>query len=193
MQWALHTVETWSNEVGLSVNPNKTEFVVFTRRRKLPGFSEPHFLGVTLSWSRSVKYLGVILDFWLIWREHVDVKVRKAHHLLWALGGHVVQRGAWDLQVVHWFCISIIGPSITCASLVWCSGCQMACAKKTLSRVQRFAFFGIMGAIHTTPTGAWGTYWSPSSTAGDSRWGVVSGVLSLESGMLVQPSHQART
>jgi len=48
MQWALHTVETWSNEVGLSVNPDKTEFIVFTRR-KLPSFSEPHFLGVTLS------------------------------------------------------------------------------------------------------------------------------------------------
>jgi hypothetical protein len=46
MQWALHS---WSNEVGLSVNPNKTEFLVFTRRRKLPCFSEPHFLGVTLS------------------------------------------------------------------------------------------------------------------------------------------------
>jgi len=31
-----------------------------------------------------VKYLGVILDSWLTWREHVDVKVRKAHNLLWA-------------------------------------------------------------------------------------------------------------
>jgi hypothetical protein len=49
MQWALHTIETWSNKVGLLVNPNKTEFIVFTRRRKLPGFSEPHSLGVTLS------------------------------------------------------------------------------------------------------------------------------------------------
>jgi hypothetical protein len=57
MQWAHHTVETWY-EVGLLVNPDKTEFVVFTRRRKLPGFSEPHFFGVTLSRSRSVKYLS---------------------------------------------------------------------------------------------------------------------------------------
>jgi hypothetical protein len=29
----------------------------------------------------------------------------------------------------------------------------MAGAKKKLSRVKRFAFLGIMGAIHTTPTG----------------------------------------
>jgi hypothetical protein len=35
MQWALHTVETWCGETGLSVNPDKTELVVFTGKRKL--------------------------------------------------------------------------------------------------------------------------------------------------------------
>jgi len=46
MQWALLTVETWCNEVGLSVNPNKTGLVAFTWKRKLPGFPEPQFFGV---------------------------------------------------------------------------------------------------------------------------------------------------
>ena len=54
-QWALHVIEKWCNEVGLSVNPNKTELVVFTMRRKLSGFFEPHFFWVTLSCCRSVK------------------------------------------------------------------------------------------------------------------------------------------
>jgi hypothetical protein len=44
MQWALLTVQTWCNEVELSVNPDKNELVAFTRKRKLPGFFEPHFL-----------------------------------------------------------------------------------------------------------------------------------------------------
>ena len=40
--------------------------------------------GVKLSLLVSVKYLEVILDSPLTWREHMDVKVRKAHNLLWA-------------------------------------------------------------------------------------------------------------
>jgi hypothetical protein len=62
MQWALLTVETWCNEVGLSVNPDKTGLVAFTRKTKLPGFFKPQLFGVKLRLSGSVKYLGVILD-----------------------------------------------------------------------------------------------------------------------------------
>jgi hypothetical protein len=51
MQWALLTVQTWCNEVGLSVNPNKTGLVAFTRKGKLQGFFEPKFFGVKLSLS----------------------------------------------------------------------------------------------------------------------------------------------
>jgi hypothetical protein len=40
-QLALITVETWCNVVSLSVNPDKTGLVAFTRKRKLQGFFEP--------------------------------------------------------------------------------------------------------------------------------------------------------
>ena len=62
MQCALPTVEIWHDEVGLSVNPDKTGLVAFTKKRKLQGFFEPQLFGVKLRLSRSVKYLGVILD-----------------------------------------------------------------------------------------------------------------------------------
>jgi hypothetical protein len=48
MQWAVSTVETWCDEVRLSVNPDKTGLVAFSRKRKLQGFFEPQFFGFKL-------------------------------------------------------------------------------------------------------------------------------------------------
>jgi len=49
MQWALLTLEIWCNEVGLSVNLDKTGLVTFTKKRNLPGFFGTQFFGVNLS------------------------------------------------------------------------------------------------------------------------------------------------
>jgi hypothetical protein len=93
MQRALHTVENWCGRVGLSVNRDKTDLVIFTRKRKLSGFFEPLFFGVTVHCSESVKYLGVIMDSQLTWWEHVNVKVKKAHNC-GPVGGLLVLCGA---------------------------------------------------------------------------------------------------
>jgi hypothetical protein len=62
----------------------------------------------------------------------------------------------WGLgpNVVHWFYVAIVRPTISFASLVWWPGCQTASTKNKLSKVQRLACLGIMGALRTTPTGA---------------------------------------
>ena len=101
-----------------------------------------HLVGVALCHSMSVKYLAVILNSRLTWREHVDVRVKKTHNLLWACGRAC--GAAWDLRpkVVHWLYVSIIWPSITSASLVWWPSCQTATAKKRLSRIQSVACLG---------------------------------------------------
>jgi len=152
IQWALSTVEAWCAELGLSVNPDKTGLVAFTRRRKLTGFFEPRLFRKTLQCSMLVKYLGVILDSRLTWREHVDVRARKAQNLLWAC--RRAYGRAWDLgpRVVHWLYVSVIRPSVTFASLVWWPGCQTASTMKKLSKIQRLASLRITGAVRTTPT-----------------------------------------
>jgi hypothetical protein len=84
VQWALLSVEGWCDEHGLTVNPGKTGLVAFTRKRKLPGFFEPKLFGVTMQCSRSIKYLGVILDERLTWKEHIEAKVERARNMMWA-------------------------------------------------------------------------------------------------------------
>jgi hypothetical protein len=152
MQRAHHTVETWCDEVGPSVNPDKTDPVIFTKKRKLDCFFEPLIFGVTLRRSESVRYLGVTTDFRLTWRQHVNNKVAKAQNSLRACRSFGT---VWGLRprVVYWLYTSIIRPSITFASLIWWTGCQTPSAKKQLSRVQRLACLGITGAMRTAPTG----------------------------------------
>jgi hypothetical protein len=135
------------------VGPDKTGLVVFNRKRKLVGFFEPQFFGVKLSLLESVKYLGVILDSRLTWREHVDVKMRKAHNLLWACRRTCGVRWGLRPKVVDWLYVAIVRPTISFASSVWWPGCQTANAKKKLSKVQRLACLGTTGAIHMTPAG----------------------------------------
>jgi hypothetical protein len=134
-QWALRTVEAWCTGHGLSINPDKTGLVAFTRKRKLPGFFEPRLFGRTLQRSTSVKYLGVILDSRLTWSQHVDAKVRKAQNLLWAY--RRACGGAWGLspRVACWLYVSVIRPTVTFASLVWWPSCQAARVKKKLSSI----------------------------------------------------------
>ena len=121
VQCALHTVEEWCDEVGLSVNLDKTELIEFTRIWKLPRLFKPRFCGGGAYLRRciSVKYLGVLLDSRPTWREHVDVTVRKAENLLWVCRRACCATWVLSSKVVLRLYVSIIQRFITFASLVW--------------------------------------------------------------------------
>jgi len=102
----------------------------------------------------SVKYLGVILDSRLTWKEHMDFKVKKVQNSMWACRRACGVTWGLKPRLVHCLYVAIISPSVTFTSLVWWPGCQTASAKRKLSRVQRLACLGITGAMRTTPTDA---------------------------------------
>jgi len=51
MQRVLHGIEKWCDERQLSVNPSKTELILFTRKLKIEGFQSITFYGKTLALS----------------------------------------------------------------------------------------------------------------------------------------------
>ncbi|CAH2088501.1 unnamed protein product [Euphydryas editha] len=62
MRAALIVVEQWCTDHDLTVNPAKTELVMFTNKRNLGNLKLPKLFGTGLALTREVKYLGVILD-----------------------------------------------------------------------------------------------------------------------------------
>ena len=103
-QWAIHTVEAWCSGQSLSINPDKTGLIAFTRKKKLAGFFEPRIFGRTLQCSTSVKYLGVILDSRLTWSNMRMLRSERPKICCGPVGGPVGPEtlgGSLALRLCH--------------------------------------------------------------------------------------------
>ena len=118
MQQALRTVEQWCRQVGLSVNPTKTNMVLFTKKRNTSGAHPLQFFGSELVCVEQVKYVGVILDSGLTWSAHIDFRIKKA---CMAFGQCRRSFGkTWGLKpkYIHWMYTTIVRPILTYGCLV---------------------------------------------------------------------------
>jgi hypothetical protein len=65
------------NKWKLWVNVSKTDLILFTKRR--PPDPQPlQFQNVTIPWSNTVKYLGLLLDSKLLFTKHLQTVLHKA-------------------------------------------------------------------------------------------------------------------
>ncbi|XP_059048817.1 cell adhesion molecule Dscam2-like, partial [Achroia grisella] len=78
MREAFRTIERWCENHELSVNPSKTELIMFTNKRAPGTFNLPKLFNTELKLKEDVKYLGVILDSKLLWNKHLDHKINKS-------------------------------------------------------------------------------------------------------------------
>ena len=106
---------------------------LFTRKRKLGHIVEPVFLNKTINISNNVKYLGVILDIKLNWRDRIQEGANKAHRC-WATRKRAIgSKWGFNPKMTHWLFKSVIRPVLTYASLVWWT----AMDKNVISKYQR--------------------------------------------------------
>ena len=154
MQRALRIVQQWCNDQNLRVNPSKVEMVVFTRRRVLDGFVEPVLYDTTLRISRTVKYLGVILDSKLSWKDHIERQIQRATTTLWVCRRTFGKTWGLNPKVAMWYYTVIVRPMLTYASVVWWPAVARLHIQRKLEQLQRLACLGVTGVIRTTPTAA---------------------------------------
>jgi hypothetical protein len=68
---------------NLSINPNKTVSIPFTRKRNVKGLKEPILFNKMIQLSSEVKYLGLMLDKGLAWKKQLNKVINK---VLWPSG-----------------------------------------------------------------------------------------------------------
>ncbi len=77
MQGSLRVVDDWCMTKRLSINPEKTEVLLFTRKRKTEEVLRLTYQGVRRNMSKEVKYSAIILDDKLTWKARVRANVKK--------------------------------------------------------------------------------------------------------------------
>lgn len=150
-QRALKIVERWCTKIGLSVNPSKTELVIFTNKRDDTGFKNPKLFGTALERSSSVKYLGLTLTPNLNWKEHIAYRINKSIKVFWCCKRAIGRN--WGLSPANllWLYKAIVRPMISYGSFIWWKGTETVLAKKTLSHLQRIACLAVTGAAKSAP------------------------------------------
>ena len=150
----LRSIDKWVSERGLSLNPQKTDLMMVTHRRKY-NMGKLTFNGYPLVLKKEVRYLGVILDSRLSWKPHCELKSRQCMKALQMCRRAVGDTWGLSPQSMRWIYTAIIRPMLFYAAIVWAHKVQgNKYLEAKLTRIQRVAGMMIFGAFRTTPTAA---------------------------------------
>ena len=145
----LELLSTWLKANKLSLNAQKTFFLVFHRARIKDHNMSIQMDGSAINRSSSIKYLGVIIDHKLNWCEHISYvknKVSKGVGILYKARQYL------DKKSLHNLYYSYIYPYLIYCIEVWGSACQthlhpLFLTQKKIVRIIKFSHY----LAHTQP------------------------------------------
>lgn len=148
---ALKIVDKWCKETGLSANPDKTEYIIFTKNRKLDNFGDIKLTGTKLVRKENVKYLGLWFNSKLNWTNHIEQKIDKCTKIFWCCKKAIGKNWGLTPKNILWIYTAIVRPLLAYGSFIWWGGAITAINKKKLNTLQRLACLSITGAMRSTP------------------------------------------
>ncbi|GFV27779.1 probable RNA-directed DNA polymerase from transposon X-element [Trichonephila clavipes] len=115
----LAELEDWYNKWKISINPTKAEAVFFSVGRNTRKPPPIHIQNHPVPWSKSVKYLGVIVDENLTFKHHILHLKQKFRALSCIYSPYFARNSPLTLKNRVLIYTSIIRPVILYASPVW--------------------------------------------------------------------------
>ena len=151
LQKDLRKFEDWAKAHSLSFNTEKSKVMIFTRKNK---YKKPklYLSGRELEYVNEIKYLGVIIDQKLSWKQHIESQIKKATNVLMMSRKMIGNKWGLKPKIMDWIYKGIVRPTLSYGSIVWISGLNRKFIQEKLSRVQRKACLMITRGIQSTPT-----------------------------------------
>lgn len=135
---AIEAVSNWITEAGLSISAEKTEAVLFTNRYK---YREPALTvnGTALTVSKNMKYLGLIIERSMLYKEHMKYAAARAQGIMTSLGRLMPNLGG-PRQARRKLLCSVVHSVLLYGAPVWSRTLEYVPANVlVLQRVQRRA------------------------------------------------------
>ena len=154
MQRALKIVQRWCEETNLKVNTAKTVILPFTKRKIAGNYNNLKIFGEQIKTVSEVKYLGLILDSKLNWKQQINKNLNKAKMCLMRCRSLFGKTWGLKPQMVLWLYVAVIRPIVTYGAVVWWTKTQQTTTATRLNSLQRLACLCISGAMKSTPTAA---------------------------------------
>jgi ribonuclease HI len=150
LQLALNNAHTWGVKWKMILSPNKSKAIIFRHCQKKVYPATPFTLeGVPIDFTDTVKYLGVVLDSHLTYRQHVEYvcgkAIKKATYLNYLCAHRRVRP---NFKVFRTLYKTMVRPCMEYASAFW-NGASTR-VKKRLDRIQRTSLTRILGCYRTT-------------------------------------------
>ncbi|GBN17961.1 Putative protein in type-1 retrotransposable element R1DM [Araneus ventricosus] len=147
LETPIKIIETWAKDFGLSINPLKSQFIVFPIKKDITHIPRLRIGGIPIKHGNTLKYLGVSFDSRLTWLPHLTEIKSKVINLQGKLGR--LSRATWGVgpQIIKEIYKVVIEKTILYGCEIWYDG-TARCDKKLL-QIQRLALLKITKAYST--------------------------------------------
>ena len=151
MNRALKKVTKWGDKNGLVFNPSKTQAVRFSQCRRFSSWKELQIYGTGVEYHDQMKYLGVILHRFLLWRPHCRERIKKATKTINLANAVIGQKWGFSPQKALWVYTAMARSVSTYGSLMWANSIT-GMIKNDLAKLQRKAMLNLTSSMRSTPT-----------------------------------------
>jgi ribonuclease HI len=153
LQTILDSITAALDQTGMKFSPDKTAVVIFSRKKiDTSALTKIRLYNQPLEFQTQVKYLGVIFDNKLTFKQHIKNKFHKAKKLLFATKNAMGKFWGPSPKMTRWLYTNIVRPTFTYGSIAWASKTRTKEFQNQAKRLQRLAICNI-GPIRThSPT-----------------------------------------